>query len=76
MDQRFDIVKTASNLRRVSVSAWANKEIMADKLKHDYIYSMKPTPSHLAVPVMDQEIVRKEIREVLRITRDKAHHEG
>jgi len=70
LDERIDIVKTVPNLRRVSVSPWANKEVMSDKLKHDYIYSMKPSPSHLAVPKMDEELVRKEIREALRITRD------
>lgn len=70
MDGRFDIVKTVPNLRRVSVSPWANKQIMADKLKHEYIYSMKPSPSPLAVPVMDQEFVRNEIIEALRITKD------
>lgn len=70
MDERIDIVRTVSNLRRVSVSAWANKQIMADKLKHDYIYSMKPTPAHLAMPKMDEELVRREIKEALKITRD------
>jgi hypothetical protein len=70
MDDRVDIVKAVPNLRRVSVSPWANKELMAAKLKHDYIYSMKPSPSHLAVPKMDEEVVRKEIREALKITRD------
>ncbi len=70
MDQRFDIVKAVTNLRRVSVSPWANIQVMAEKLKHDYIYSLKPTPSNLAIPEIDKELVRKEIREVLKITRD------
>jgi hypothetical protein len=70
MDQRIDIVKAAKNLRRVSVSPWANREVMSDKLKHDYIYSWKPTPAYLAVPRMDQEVVRKDIKETLRITRE------
>ncbi len=70
MDQRFDIVKVVPNLRRVSVSPWANKQLMSEKLKHDYIYSMKPSPFHLAVPKMDEEFVRKGISEALRITRN------
>ncbi|VBB07605.1 Hypothetical protein LUCI_2870 [Lucifera butyrica] len=70
MDNRFDIVKTVPNLRRISVSPWANKELMAAKLKRDYIYSLKPSPSHLAVPKMDEAVVRKELREALKITRD------
>ncbi|EGO63013.1 hypothetical protein [Acetonema longum] len=67
MDARFDIVKAAANLRRVSVSPWANKEIMAAKLKHDYIYSLKPSPSNLALPVMDEAVARKELKEALKI---------
>lgn len=70
LDARFDIVKVVPSLRRVSVSPWANKEIMAAKLKHEYIYSMKPNPARLAVPKMDEELVRREIKETLKITRD------
>jgi hypothetical protein len=70
MDERFDIVKQLSNLRRVSVSAWANREIMAEKLQHNYIFSMKPSPANLAQSVMDEDIVRKDIRTGLRTARD------
>jgi len=70
MDVRFDIVKVVPNLRRISVSSWANFELMSEKLKHDYVYSMKPTPSHLAVSSMDEEAVRKEIKKALKVTRD------
>jgi len=69
MDDRIDIVKSVSNLRRVSVSPWANKEIMADKLKHDYIYSLKPNPSHLAVPHINEDLIRRETKEALALTR-------
>ena len=70
MDHRFDIVKEVRNLRRVSVSPWADKELMASKLKKDYIYSLKPTPTDLASSKLDQERVRRELRETLRICRD------
>jgi hypothetical protein len=70
MDERFDIVKAATNLRRVSVSAWANKALMADKLGRNYIYSMKPNPSPLALPEMNAEAARNELREGLRVSRN------
>jgi hypothetical protein len=70
MDERIDIVKEEPNLRRVSVSAWANRRLMAEKLGRRYIYSMKPSPSYLAVPNMDEEIVRASLRETLSITRN------
>ncbi len=70
MDERFDIVKAAPNLRRVSVSPWANRALMSEKLGLSYIYSLKPSPSDLAVPKLDEEFVRKGLRETLRITRN------
>lgn len=70
MDKRFDIVKVVPNLRRVSVSSWANKQVMSEKLGDKYIYSLKPSPSHLAVSNMDEEVVRKELRDVLKITKN------
>ncbi len=69
MDNRIDIVRRVKNLRRVSVSAWANRELMAEKLGKDYIYSLKPSPTPLSEPVMNENVVRKDIRDALRIAR-------
>ncbi len=69
MDDRFDIVRASTNLRRVSVSPWANKALMAEKLGANYIYSLKPSPSPLALPQMDEAVVRQELRENLGLTR-------
>jgi hypothetical protein len=70
MDERFDIVREAKNLRRVSVSPWADKARMAEQLGQEYIYSMKPSPTPLALPVLDETVVRAELREGLACTRD------
>lgn len=43
---------------------------MAFKLKQDYIYSLKPSPTDLASLKPDQEKVRRELRKTLRICRD------
>lgn len=69
MDDRIDIVKASKNLRRVSVSPWANKGLMAEKLGADYIYSMKPSPSPLALAHLDEDLVRSELRENLALSR-------
>lgn len=69
MDKRFDIVKSAPNLRRVSVSPWANRSILAEKLGQNYIYSFKPSPSPLALSTLDEDIVRKELKDALIITK-------
>jgi len=69
LDKRWHIIKDIPNLRRVSVSPWADLEKMADNLTDRYICPMKPAPSDLAVPVLDTEHIRKKIRRALEITR-------
>ena len=42
---------------------------MRENLQVDYIYSLKMTPTDLAVPVMDEQVVRKRIRDILTIAK-------
>ena len=70
LDQRWKIIKKIPNLRRVSVSAWANWERMSEYLEDKYIYSYKPNPSDLAVPFIDEDSIRKKITNILSITKN------
>ncbi len=70
LDARWAQVQRIPRLRRVSVSAWANVEDMAEKLGDRYIYSWKPTPSDLALPTFDEDHVRRGLREMMRATRN------
>lgn len=69
VDKRWDIIAQTPNLRRVSVSAWANIYDMAEKLKDQYIYSWKPRPADLAVPNIDEDSIRSYIRETVQAAR-------
>ena len=70
LDFRWDIVKVTPRLRRVSVSPWSNLAVMAEKLGPDYVFSMKPNPARLALPVIDEGLIRKELREAVGVTRN------
>jgi hypothetical protein len=70
LDKRWDSVSRIPRLRRVSCSPWADWSDMADKLGDRYIFSMKPSPTDLATDRFDEEKIRRELREALRITRD------
>jgi hypothetical protein len=70
LDTRWEIIKDIPNLRRISVSAWANWEKMSEYLGKKYIYSFKPSPSDLAVPVIDENSIRKKISNILNITKN------
>lgn len=71
LDKRWQYIRDAPRLRRVSVSPWANPETMAEMLGAGFIFSSKPNPAHLAVPVMHEPEVRAELRRV--ITAAKRH---
>jgi len=69
LDKRWHVVKRFPRLRRVSVSAWADVETMAEALGADYIFSYKPTPADLARPTLDADRIRADLRRALELTR-------
>lgn len=70
LDKRWHVVKEIPNLRRVSVSPWADKEKMAEQLEDKYIYSLKPSPTDLAMPTFDEDRIRAGLREILQMTKN------
>ena len=65
LDSRWHVVKRHHNLRRVSCSAWADYEKMAEYLGNNYIASVKPSPADLAIPDINRDAIRKKIRDIL-----------
>jgi hypothetical protein len=72
LNKRWDVIKKIPNLRRVSVSPWANVRDMAEKLQDKYIFSLKPHPGYLAVSPIDEDFIRKSLKDALKIT--KSNH--
>lgn len=70
LDVRWEYVQKVPRLRRVSVSPWANIADMAEKLQDRYVFSMKPRPTDLATSAFDEDKIRADLREALRLTRD------
>ncbi len=57
LDDVFDI----PNIRRISISPWADVVKCAEKLKGNYVYSWKPNPAHL-VGAFNEAFIRDYIR--------------
>ena len=72
LERTIELIKTIPNLRRVSVSPWANVPKMAEALQDKYVFSLKPNPATLAVPNMDKAEARKWLKENIAIC--KAHN--
>jgi hypothetical protein len=69
IDPRWHVVKMFPRLRRVSTSPWADRSKMRELLGRDYVMSLKPSPSPLAAPVLDEDETRREIRKDLQTTK-------
>ena len=70
LDKRWHVVKQFPRLRRVSVSAWADWAKMAEMLGGRFVFSMKPSPTDLAMDTFDEARIRAELREALQTTQD------
>lgn len=68
-DPRWEYVRNLPRLRRVSCSPWAKWERIPELLGNRYIASVKPSPSHLAMEHMEEDIVRRDLRRALECTR-------
>jgi hypothetical protein len=69
LHHKIDIVRKISNVRKISVSPWANKEVSAENIHGDYVFSAKPNPSHVAMGSFDEDLVRKDFEETVEICR-------
>lgn len=69
LDLRWKYICKIPRLRRVSVSPWANIPQMAEFLEDKYIMSIKPSPTSLAQPNIDETSIRKSLEDTLRETK-------
>ena len=67
---KTEMIRKYPNVRKISMSPWANKRIGAEKLGSDYVMSIKPNPAFLAFDHFEKENAVKEIVEALDACRD------
>jgi hypothetical protein len=59
---RWKYVKQLPRLRRVSCSPWADWSTVPEYLGKAYIASVKPSPTPLSMPTMNEAVVREDCR--------------
>lgn len=57
--------KRFKNLRKVSVTPWADPEVAARNIGSDYVFAAKPNPAFVNSPTFNPEPVEQEIRRYL-----------
>ena len=66
LTRKLDDVLTIPNIRRISISPWADVDRCAEKLKNKAVFSWKPHPAHVAGTFRPDEI-RGNIRHTIEV---------
>lgn len=69
LENKLDYVFEMPNMRRISISPWADVAKCAEKLKNRYIFSWKPNPAYLAVSY-DPAQIRSYVKSTLESTKE------
>ena len=64
-DQIPNLRKRFKNLRRISITPWADPDTAADNIGSDYVLSYKCNPAFVGSGVLDEEPARREVRRVI-----------
>ena len=69
LHNKLDILKTIPNLRKISMSPWADVEKMVENSNGKYVLSYKPNPAIFAVDDWDPNLPQSNLREMLEKTK-------
>ncbi len=58
---KMEQVRKLPNVRKVSMSPWADQEIGAQEISGDYVFSRNPNPPFLATASFDPEFIRNDL---------------
>lgn len=65
LDNKIHILEKIPNLRKISITPWANVDLATEIIKSKYVVASKPNPSNLAVSRLDNNTIRKEITRIV-----------
>jgi hypothetical protein len=69
LTKKLDYIFKIPNMRRISISPWADVDKCAEKLKGNYIFSWKPQPAHM-VGNFNKDAIRKYIEHTVQVAKD------
>lgn len=72
LHNKVDIVAKIPNLRKIGCTPWADVDVEAEAVGKRFVLSVKTNPAAVAVPRLELDVLRKEIRRIL----DACHRNG
>lgn len=64
LDKKIDIVEKIPNLRKISITPWADIDVAAEVIGTKYVIANKPNPASVSIKLNEEEL-RKEIGRIL-----------
>lgn len=65
LHNKIEILEKIPNLRKISITPWADIDIAAEKMGKKYVVSAKPNPASLGESILDEDAVRKELEHIV-----------
>ena len=65
LDNKIHILKKIPNLRKISITPWADVDKATEIMGKDYVVAAKANPASVGVSTLDQENLRAEIRKIV-----------
>jgi len=65
LHDRVDIIRRIPNVRKISMSAWADVDKGAEQIGRDFVFSRKPNPALVAMQTWEPEAIEKDLRRTL-----------
>lgn len=69
LHDKIDIIRLLPNVRKISISPWADVEKAADRIGRDYVMSRKPSPALVAGENVDWSAVEADLRRAINACR-------
>lgn len=67
LDSKMNEVRRLPNVRKISMSPWADQERGAQEICGEYVFSRKPNPAQLATETFHPDAVRKDLQNTVDI---------
>ena len=65
LHDRVDIIRRIPNVRKISMSPWADVDKGAERIGRDFVFSHKPNPALVAMETWEPEAIEKDLRRML-----------
>jgi hypothetical protein len=64
LENKIDILKKIKNLRKISITPWADINLAAEVMGSEFVFSSKPNPANVGAG-FDEAVIRKELEEIV-----------